>query len=138
MTRTYTCALSGIEEEGDDDAPPVGWTTISLRRRVANPAYQTLQFFKAELLRQNVEQMRAQARAGGVPENDIEKVIEANFPFVAFQIDAQYFAMEEGTPDTMEDEDVVFVAGNNPEVLEALNEMRANLGLEAESSDEEE
>ena len=87
----YVCALSGVEAddtelvEGSDDLGdlPVGWTKITVQRRLLNPRWYEVQQAKGALvevtLSQLPEEMREQMR-----------------PLITVQVDAQFAALEAG------------------------------------------
>ena len=124
MSYEYECAISGVKAPGTSESDeelddlPLGWTRIMIQRRLPNPQFIALQQVKAAtvegVLIQVPDEHRAQQR-----------------PFVTLQVEAQFRALENDTPPyVMDVQDLVFVSSGD-DVNEALNEVRANLGLEA-------
>ncbi|MBU6180200.1 MAG: hypothetical protein KGR69_11080 [Verrucomicrobia bacterium] len=125
----YVCALSGVEADeaelvdGSDDLGdlPVGWTKITVQRRLLNPRWYEVQQAKGALvevtLSQLPEEMREQMR-----------------PLITVQVDAQFAALEANIEEFVLDEDEVFVAP--PESDKALAaeyfDIRDRLGLSNE------
>jgi hypothetical protein len=125
----YVCALSGVEADeaelvdGGDDLGdlPVGWTKITVRRRLLNPRWYEVQQAKGALvevtLSQLPEEMREQMR-----------------PLITVQVDAQFAALEASIDEYVIDDDEVYVAP--PESDKALAaeyfDIRDRLGLSNE------
>lgn len=125
----YMCALSGVEADeaelvdGSDDLGdlPVGWTKITVQRRLLNPRWYEVRQAKEALvevtLSQLPEEMREQMR-----------------PLITVQVDAQFAALEASIEEFVVDEDEVYVAP--PESDKALAaeyfDIRDRLGLSNE------
>lgn len=125
----YVCALSGVEADdadlvdGNDDLGdlPVGWTKITVQRRLLNPRWYEVRQAKEALvevtLSQLPEEMREQMR-----------------PLITVQVDAQFAALEASIEEFVVDEDEVYVAP--PESDKALAaeyfDIRDRLGLSNE------
>lgn len=125
----YVCALSGVEADeaelvdGSDDLGdlPVGWTKITVQRRLLNPRWYEVRQAKEALvevtLSQLPEEMREQMR-----------------PLITVQVDAQFAALEASIEEFVVDEDEVYVAP--PESDKALAaeyfDIRDRLGLSNE------
>lgn len=131
----YECALSGLTEEGiedtsglaeDDDLGdlPVGWTRVTLQRRVLNPKW---------LMVQQVKNMAIQGLLSQVP----PEMREAQAWALSLQVEAQFHALEKDTPQFVTIEDVAFLS-NNEGVLEPYNELRDMLGLPLIEDDDDE
>lgn len=127
MANEYVCALSGVEAEdedlvigGEDDVAdlPVGWTKITLQRRVVNPRWTEVQQGKAAMVEVTLMQIPEEAR-------------EQMRPLIALQVDAQFAALEANTEEFGTEEEVVFVSP--PESDKALAaeyfELRDRFGL---------
>jgi hypothetical protein len=127
MANEYVCALSGVEAEDDDLVIggadevadlPVGWTKITIQRRVVNPRWTEVQQGKAAMVEVTLMQIPEEAR-------------EQMRPLIALQVDAQFAALEANTEEFGTEEEVVFVAP--PESDKALAaeyfELRDRFGL---------
>lgn len=123
----YVCALSGVEADEDDlvvDAEddlsdlPVGWSRITIERRLLNPRWLEVQQAKEALVEVTLSQLPEEAR-------------EQMRPLVTVQVDAQFAALESSIEEYVTDTDEVFVAP--PETDKALAaeyfEIRDRLGL---------
>lgn len=105
MASEYVCALSGVEADeadlvtADDDGGdlPLGWSRITIQRRVANPRWNEVQQGKAAVVELTLMQIPEEAR-------------EQMRPLIAIQVDAQFAALEDATEEYLLDEEVVFVA----------------------------
>lgn len=120
---TYICALSGIEapedalvedahEDDDLHDLPVGWSRITLERRVPNPEYQ--------LLLQDIEAIVAQSMSQIPPEHHAEAE-----PQVRRMIRRQFYAELKDTQPYLTETGVAFIAP--PEVDPGLAESYKNL-----------
>ena len=129
------CALSGeepdtetlVEDENDEfDGMPEGWTKITFERRYLNPRVREIRQAKRMLVNAALSQMPEEAR-------------EDMLPFVTIQIDAQFAALEQATPDFLVERESVYVSdpADNRLVAEEYNNLRSTLGLEAVTPDEE-
>lgn len=130
MSYEYECAISGVKapgiHESDEelDDLPLGWTRITIQRRLPNPEYVALQQVKSAtvegVLLQVQEEHRAEQR-----------------PFVTLQVEAQFRALQNDTPPFLVDvQDVLFISESS-DVNEALNDVRQQLGLDPVPSYEE-
>lgn len=126
MSSEYVCALSGVEAEDDalvettDEAGslPVGWTKVTLQRRVVNPRWYDIQNAKDALVEVTLSQIPEEAR-------------EQMRPLVTIQIDAQFAALE-GTVDAfLLEEETVFVSPPQEDAAVATEflELRERFGL---------
>jgi hypothetical protein len=125
----YVCALSGVEAdendlvEGGDDLGdlPVGWTKITVQRRLLNPRWYEVQQAKAALVEVTLAQIPEEAR-------------EQMRPLITVQVDAQFAALETSIDEYVVDSDEVYVAP--PESDKALAaeyfDIRDRLGLSNE------
>jgi len=125
----YVCALSGVEAdendlvEGGDDLGdlPVGWTKITVQRRLFNPRWYEVQQAKAALVEVTLAQIPEEAR-------------EQMRPLITVQVDAQFAALEASIEEYVVDADEVYVAP--PESDKALAaeyfDIRDRLGLSNE------
>ena len=138
----YTCALSGVKAKGNLNARkleslydragsvpadglddlPLGWTAITVRRRVANQQYILLSQVKSALMEGMISQIPA-----GIPDN----YRQGQEITIKIQVDAQFHSIELNTPQYITEEETIFISPveGNEDVLEAYNEARANLGL---------
>lgn len=123
----YVCALSGVEADEDDlvaDAEddlsdlPVGWTKITIQRRLLNPRWLEVQQAKEALVEVTLSQIPDEAR-------------DQMRPLISVQVDAQFAALEASIDEFVTDTDEVFVAP--PETDKALAaeyfDIRDRLGL---------
>ena len=131
----YVCALSGAEaneddlvEGADDDLSdlPVGWTKITVQRRLLNPRWLEVQQAKEALVEVTLMQLPEEAR-------------DQMRPLITVQVDAQFAALEATVAEYTTDTDEVYVAP--PESDKALAaeyfEIRDRLGLSNEGFGEE-
>jgi hypothetical protein len=130
MMSDYVCALSGVEAddadlvEGNDDLGdlPVGWTKITVQRRLLNPRWYEVRQAKEALVEVTLAQLP-------------EDVKEQMRPLITVQVDAQFAALEASIEEFVVDEDEVYVAP--PESDKALAaeyfDIRDRLGLSNES-----
>lgn len=124
MSYEYECAISGVKASGSvqtddelEDLPP-GWTRITIQRRLPNPNYIILQQVKEAVVNGQLMQIPEEHR-------------EAQRPYAQVQVDAAFYGMESDTPPFITDVQDVVYASENSDVNEVLNEVRAQLGLEA-------
>lgn len=126
----YQCAVSGLEAEsieGVDNSDglgstPLGWTRVTLQRRVVNPEWVLLQEAKRNMVESGVAQMQAAEFT--------QEMMAAQVPVLNLQVAATFHSMEKDTPMFLVEKDEVYIS-DDLEVLEAMNEIRAQLGLEA-------
>lgn len=127
----YVCALSGAEadeedlvEDADDELSdlPVGWTKITVQRRMLNARWLEVQQAKEALVEVTLAQIPEEAR-------------EQMRPLITVQVDAQFAALEATIEEYTVEEEEVFVAP--PESDKALAaeyfEIRERLGLSNDS-----
>ena len=125
----YVCTISGVEAdeedlvEGSDDLGdmPVGWTKITVQRRLYNPRWLEVRQAKEALVEVTLAQLPEEAR-------------DQMRPLVSIQVDAQFAALEASIEEFVLDEEEIFVAP--PESDKALAaeyfEIRDRLGLSNE------
>ena len=125
----YVCTISGVEAdeedlvEGSDDLGdmPVGWTKITVQRRLYNPRWLEVRQAKEALVEVTLAQLPEEAR-------------DQMRPLVSSQVDAQFAALEASIEEFVLDEEEIFVAP--PESDKALAaeyfEIRDRLGLSNE------
>jgi len=129
VNRNYKCSISETEELGDQfyasgekdglEDLPIGWTAITIKRRLLNPKFQQL-FQMRELL---VADMLT--RVGKSP-------TEAQRIAVELQVEAQFAAIMKDTPVHLTEHEVAFIAPleQSDEMLrEVYNEIRSTLNL---------
>jgi hypothetical protein len=122
--KVYECALTGVTEEAADkfaadglDDLPVGWTKITMTRRQVNTKWLAIQQVKDATVEALLQQFPEEIR-------EVQRFV------VEIQVEAQLKALENDTPMFVSDvEDVIYVS-DSEEALEALDELRAQLGLE--------
>ena len=140
----YVCSLSGAEADEDDLVDgvddsladlPVGWTKITIQRRMINARWVEVQQAKEALVEVTLAQIPEEAR-------------DQMRPLITVQVDAQFAALETTIDEHTVEEEEVFVAP--PESDKALAteyfEIRERLGLsnegfggdDAEDGEEEE
>ncbi len=136
MNKVYECALTGITEEPTDkfaadglDDMPVGWTKITMTRRQVNSKWLAIQQVKEATVEALLQQFPEEIR-------EVQRFV------VEIQVEAQLKALENDTPMFLSDvEDVIYVS-DSEEAVEALEELREQLGLdempEVEEDDDEE
>ena len=129
MSMDYECSISGQSEEPGEveeadglDDMPVGWTQITMRKRVWNPKWLTLQQVK----RDSIDALLAQ-----VPDEHREASRDA----VAIQVEANLHGLESSTPRYLI-EDVTVYVSDAEAVTETLDEVRELLGI-SEPDDED-
>lgn len=122
----YECALSGeVAEKTDllvdeDDDLPVGWSRITIERRIVNPRWVYIQNVKAALVEASVMQIPEEAR-------------EQMYPLMAMQIEAQFAALESQHDQYEIVTETVFVAPvlGDEQLAAEYNGIRAKFGLDA-------
>lgn len=131
MKKVYECGISGLTEEavekftadGLDDLP-VGWTKITMTRRQVNPKWLAIQQVKEASIEALLQQFPEEIR-------EVQRFV------VEIQVEAQLKALENDTPMFVSDvEDVVFVS-DSEDIVDALNEIREGLGLDAMPDEDE-
>ncbi len=132
MKKVYECAISGLTEEavekfaadGLEDLP-VGWTKITMTRRQVNPKWLAIQQVKEASIEALLQQFPEEIR-------EVQRFV------VEIQVEAQLKALENDTPMFVSDvEDIVFVS-DSEDIVDALNEIREGLGLDAMPDEDEE
>lgn len=134
-TTEFECALTGMLADEDDlildaadgddlEEQPIGWIRVTIERRGVNPAYVALLQAKERLL--------ANALAGTIPPDmpaEDRAVLEAD---IRLSVDAQFFAIEQGTPKYVTHEDVVYIRNpdGDKQVSKAWGEIAAVLGTD--------
>lgn len=127
----YECALSGKTAEGElpfdgdnlGDLPP-GWIQVTLTRRVINPEW---------LLLQQTKEAAVTMAANQIPANVTGAIRNAQVNVIRMHIRAQYHAIEAEIPPYLSYTEQVHIAPpeSDSDLLEAFNELRESLGLEA-------
>lgn len=134
MSTVIECALSGLlagedalEEVAsvDDEASglPVGWTQVTITRRLPNPNHETVQAAKLATFQGLLSQ---------IPKKSRKQYSE----IVALQVEAQFAALEDrpGNQPTVLDTVTVFLASPDEdpsgELGTALDDLAESLGLE--------
>jgi hypothetical protein len=126
----YVCALSGVEadeddlvESTDDDLSdlPVGWTKITVQRRLISPRWLEVQDAKTALVEVTLAQLPEEAR-------------DQMRPLVTVQVDAQFAALEANIDEYITDTEEVFVAPPESDKTLAAEyfDIRDRLGLSNE------
>jgi hypothetical protein len=129
----YECALSGeLADKSDlvadeDDDMPVGWTRVTLERRLINPEWLDVQNVKSTLIEAALMQVPEESRG-------------AMFPLVMRQIEAQFAALEDRLGQYETVTEVVYIAPveSDEQLASEYNEIRERLGLAAVDADETE
>jgi hypothetical protein len=127
----YVCALSGVEADeedlvtgGEDDLDdlPVGWTKITIQRRLLNPRWIEVQQAKEALVEVTLSQIPEEAR-------------EQMRPLISVQVDAQFAALEASIEEFVTDSDEVYVAPPESDKMLATEyfDIRDRLGLSNEN-----
>jgi len=127
MASEYVCALSGVEADEadlvastDDEAGdlPVGWSRITIQRRVVNPRWIEVQQGKAAVIEVTLLQMPEEAR-------------EQMRPLVTIQIDAQFSGLEGNVDAFLLEEETVYVSPPEEDAAVATEflELRERFGL---------
>lgn len=129
----FVCALSGEESDPsthlENDDPlgeyPEGWSRLTIERRVENPRFQQIRMVKGALVQASLSQVPEEAR-------------EQMLPLVAMQIDAQFAALVELTPEYIIEREVVHVGDffNNRVLAKEYSDLRETLGLDRVDEDE--
>jgi hypothetical protein len=121
----FVCALTGEEADDRDvlendefEGMPIGWTRVTVERRVVNPRYLQIMQGKRMLVQAALSQMPEEARPSMAP-------------LVAMQIDAQFAALVDLTPEYEVQREVVYVSdpADNTVLAREWNDMRDSLGL---------
>jgi hypothetical protein len=132
----YVCALSGAECDEDDLVMddngdglgdlPLGWTRLTLARRVLNPRYEQIQLAKRALVDAALSQMP-------------EEVREQTRPLVAIQIDAQFAALEQSVDEYDTVVETVFISPpeDSKIIAKEFFGLRESLGLPIPGDEEE-
>jgi hypothetical protein len=121
----FVCALTGEEADDRDvlendefDGMPIGWTRVTVERRIVNPRYLQIVQGKRMLVQAALSQMPEEARS-------------AMAPLVSMQIDAQFASLVELTPEYEIEREVVYVSdpADNTVLAREWNDMRDSFGL---------
>ena len=134
MTDNFICALSGIaapeeilldDENGEE--VPMGWIRVTLERVIPNPKLVEIHQTKAAMLAAATQQ---------IP----EEVREAQQFIISTQLDAQFFALEQSTPEVLTLGEQVYIAPPemNEQLLDEYNAFRETLSLDPMPNQEEE
>ena len=108
MSTQFICALSGIkasEDEFDELEFPDGWIEVRLTKRYVNPKWDAIQYVKAGLVQQYLN---------NVPEEHREEQIMA----ITIQVEAQFATIESQTEQYVEEETIKYIA--NPDTHKAI------------------
>lgn len=105
---------------------PLGWTRITVERRLPNPEWMSLMEAKQAIFASQAAQMQQLGEAQGVP----AELIEAQVSLIGFQLDATFYPQERDTPLFVLEREVVYVDTMDPAVLVEFNGVREELGLE--------
>jgi hypothetical protein len=127
----YVCALTGAVEQGivpEDyrgprdtlDTAPLGWTRVTIERRVPNPTWISISMSKDGQL----EQLATQLRAQGVP----EAVVQAQYAIASIALDATFYALEKDTPPFLVARETVWISAD-PDARAVWNEARSILAV---------
>lgn len=115
----YDMSISPAKPDALEDAP-VGWTKITIQRRIPNNQWRMLQMAKESAM----QEMEAALQQAGF-EGDL---LNVKMAFASAQQDALFYAAEHGTPPFLIEEEVLWVA-NTADAIEVLNEVRDVCGL---------
>ena len=123
-TSQFVCALSGIkvkEEEMEDVDFPDGWVEVKITRRFVNPKWDAIQYVKAGLIQQYLQNM---------PEETRDEQIMA----ISIQVEAQYASLESQTEKYVDEEVTKYISNpdNNPSIMAEYNKLRKALGMKLE------
>jgi len=132
METTFICNITGTSapaatEKGPLDLCPESWIKVTLARQVVNPKWVSIQQLKEAYVANILNQ---------IPEANAR---EAQFAAVLLQVDANYAALEAATPKYVLEEEVAYLAPTDidPSIQEAINVIRAALGLSTDAEDDE-
>jgi hypothetical protein len=119
MSEEYECALSGEVGESEDGDLPMGWTTITIERKLPNQRYVEIQQAKAALTEAALQQMPDEVR-------------DQMRWLIGLQIDAQFAELENQTDAFETATEIVYVSSpeRDGQVMNAYNDIRERLGLE--------
>jgi hypothetical protein len=124
MSFDYECALTGVgsnsgffgESDGMGDMP-VGWTSVTFKRRQVNPDWVQLQQIKEAMVTGLINQLPEEYRV-------------TQRSAVEMQVNASYYAMEQDMDMYYADvEDTVYLSASG-DILEDINDLRLSLGLD--------
>ena len=138
----FVCALTGeeaepqdlVEGDADFDGMPLGWTRVTIERRTLNPRFVEVMQAKRMLVQAALSQMPEEARPSMAA-------------LVGIQIDAQFAALVDLTPEHAVERDTIYISdpADNTVLAREWNGMRDTLGLasveledENENEDDEE
>jgi hypothetical protein len=120
----YECALTGQVVDGSpadthtkDGDMPVGWTKITMTRRMYNPSW---------LLIQQVKNRMIQGLLAQLP----PEIQQAEELAIRLQVEAQFASLENLTPRYERDFDETIYLSDSGDVFDSLNEAREALGME--------
>lgn len=126
-------AFQAAAEDGLDDLP-LGWIEVTVRRRVANPAFTRLREAKERSIEGQLMQAVPPGTAGpdGTPLTD-EQRAEIRDVAIRPTVDALFFALESKTPPWLTEEATVVVAPPDRVAAAgaAWGEIAGRLGLPA-------
>jgi hypothetical protein len=127
----YECALSGLTAPGIHPIPdgdkhgdiPVGWSEVRITRRLLNPRYVAIQQTKRSMIKGLLD------RVAGMD----EATRQAQTMMVQVQVEAQLHPLLKDTQPFIYEEDIAYLSPPelSPDLMEAMNEAREMLGLEA-------
>lgn len=137
LNTPFVCSMSGVVADEDDavhDAPkgdvlgtlPVGWSRVTVERRLENARWDDIQQAKTTLV---------QMTLANVPE---EHRGEAE-PMIAMQVDAQFAALEAATDRYVTITEVLYVAPpeDDAELAKEWFAIRQTLGLSIPDAEED-
>ena len=123
MNPQFVCALSGIkaqEEELEDIDFPDGWIELRMTRRYVNPKWDAIQYVKAGLVQQYLQ---------NIPKDQREEQIMA----ITIQVEAQFAMIEAQTEQYVEEEITKYIANpdNNPALMAEYQKLLKMLAVKA-------
>lgn len=128
--KKYECAVTGVVGDAayapKDDAlgsTPVGWTEITIKRRMYNPQWLSVQQVKQAALQGVMQQIPAEMQ-------------QQQGWMMQLQVEAQFAALEAQIPMYLTTEDTVVVSTED-DASDALDEIRDILDLEPLDDDDE-
>lgn len=131
----FVCSMSGVEADEDDivtDAPkgdvlgalPVGWSRVTVERRLENPRWDEIQSAKAGIVQMTLTNVPDEHKA-------------ATQPMIEMQVDAQFAALEAATERYLTFTEVLYIAPpeDDAELAKEWFAIRKTLGLSVPDED---